>query len=225
MAAVTVPGGLRELKKHRTRLALVDAALDLFLSRGYEKTTIDEIVAAVPVSQRTFFRYFAAKEDVILGVVADFDARTMEAVRARPACEGPVGALRGALREVLRPAVCGETAELERMRRLRQVLETNPALIAAQHARHQVTARLLSAELASRLGLENGVCGPVDLRPRLLASMFYAAVRVGFEDCACREIFDPAQVVARVEEAVDEALGGLREDWVGGSGCSGHGIT
>src|SRR5262245_41447758 len=47
--------GLRERKKQRTRLALIDAALDLFLAKGYEATTIDEIVAAVEVSQRTFF--------------------------------------------------------------------------------------------------------------------------------------------------------------------------
>ncbi|ROO89546.1 TetR family transcriptional regulator [Actinocorallia herbida] len=225
MAAVTVAGGLRELKKHRTRLALVDAALDLFLSRGYEKTTIDEIVAAVPVSQRTFFRYFAAKEDVILGVVADFDARTVEAVRARPVHEGPVTALLAALRAVLHTVEPAPAAELERMRRLRQVLETNPALIAAQHARHQVSARVLTAELAARMGLDAGLCGPAGLRPRLLAAMFYAAVRVGFEDAACREVFDPAEVVARVEEAVGEALSGLREDWVGGPGCPGHGST
>ncbi|MDX6742869.1 TetR/AcrR family transcriptional regulator [Actinocorallia sp. A-T 12471] len=212
-------GGLRELKKRRTRAALIDAALDLFLSRGYEKTTIDEIVAAVEVSQRTFFRYFAAKEDIILGVVADLDARIVEELRARPADEPPVTALLAALRSVLRLVEPGDTVELERMRRLRQVLETNPSLIAAQHARHQVTARILAAELALRMGPGGGVCGPADLRPRLLASMFYVAVRVGFEDCAYREVFDSAEVVTRVEEAVAEALGALREDWARGPGC------
>ncbi|MCD0452770.1 TetR family transcriptional regulator [Actinocorallia sp. API 0066] len=214
--------GLRELKKRRTRLALVDAALELFLSRGYEKTTIDEIVAAVPVSQRTFFRYFATKEDVILGFVADFDDRTVAAVRARPRAEDPARALLGAFRQVLREAELGDAVEVERMRRLRQVLETNPALVAAQMARHQLSARALAEELAARLGEPpGGPCAPLALRPRLLASMFYAAVRVGFEECACREVFDPPAVIARVEASVAEALGALREDWVRGSGSPG----
>ena len=94
-------GGVRERKKQRTRMALIDAALELFARDGYEETTIDEIVAALPVSQRTFFRYFASKEDVVLSQVSERYRAIEDALAARPAGERPFTALFEALRTVL----------------------------------------------------------------------------------------------------------------------------
>jgi AcrR family transcriptional regulator len=70
-----VPGkqsALRERKKERTRLALVEAAVSLFESSGYEGATIADIAAAADVAPRTFFAYFPTKEDVFF---ADTEAR------------------------------------------------------------------------------------------------------------------------------------------------------
>jgi len=52
----------REQKKARTREAIIQASLELFLERGFEGTTADDIAEAAGISRRTFFRYFPTKE-------------------------------------------------------------------------------------------------------------------------------------------------------------------
>lgn len=201
--------GLRERKKQRTRTALVDAALELFLSQGYEATTIDEIVAAVEVSQRTFFRYFATKEDVVTSFLADHDEILKEALAARPPGERPFTALLESLRVMLRTISEGDPADGVRFRRVRQVIEATPSLMAAQIARHTASSAALAAEIARRedVDLEH------DLRPRIVVAFFLGAVKVAFEDCARRDIWDAGTVAARVDEAVAVVARTMR-DWV-----------
>ena len=79
------PVSLRQRKRARTRAALIAAALELFERQGYEATTIDEIAAAADVSPRTFFRYFATKEEVALG--DDLSPEILRLLVARPADE------------------------------------------------------------------------------------------------------------------------------------------
>src|ERR1700710_149891 len=65
------PEGLRERKKQRTRAMLIDAAVTLCLRNGYEQTTVDQIAAVADVSPRTFSRYFATKDAVIIALIDD----------------------------------------------------------------------------------------------------------------------------------------------------------
>jgi AcrR family transcriptional regulator len=58
---------LRSRKKHKTLLAIQDAALELFAEQGFEKTTVEQIAERAEVSNATFFRYFKAKSDVVFG--------------------------------------------------------------------------------------------------------------------------------------------------------------
>jgi AcrR family transcriptional regulator len=91
---------LRERKRIRTRQALIDAAAELFDRNGYDGTTIADIAAAADVSTRTFFSYFASKEDVLF---PDADARVraaQEAIDARRPGERPAQVLLRALSEL-----------------------------------------------------------------------------------------------------------------------------
>ena len=57
--------GLRERKRQQTRQELISAAMRLFEQKGYEPTTVAEIAAAAGVSTKTFFNYFASKDEVL----------------------------------------------------------------------------------------------------------------------------------------------------------------
>ncbi|MFE9423514.1 TetR family transcriptional regulator [Kitasatospora sp. NPDC006697] len=168
--------GLRERKKQRTRDALVDAAHRLFLSHGYAQTTVDEIAAAVDVSQRTFFRYFANKEEAALAVLADSEDYFIERLAERPPEEPPLRAMRAAVCASWRDLSAahhqggrGVTAALE----LVQLIEGTPTLLAAQLRRSAEGEQRVARILAEREGLDPAT----DLRPRLLAAVFGAAVR------------------------------------------------
>jgi AcrR family transcriptional regulator len=63
--ATTDELGLRERKRRQTRQQLISAAMRLFEEKGYEQTTVAEIAAATGVSTKTFFNYFASKDEVL----------------------------------------------------------------------------------------------------------------------------------------------------------------
>jgi AcrR family transcriptional regulator len=204
--------GLRERKKQRTRWALIDAALDLFLAKGYEATTIDEIVAAVDVSQRTFFRYFAGKEDVALSFLAEYDEILITALAERPAAEPPIVALRAALHVSLGAVEDSDEEHTARFRKLRRLIDGTPALAAGQLRRFFETEQKLATIMARRMGA--GLAD--DMRPYLLVASFLTVVRVAFDGCARDEVIDPAEVVPRVEELVALAVETLPGAWSAG---------
>lgn len=91
---------LRDRKRARTRQALIDAAIELFERDGYERTTVADIAAAAEVGSRTFFNYFASKEELLF---PESDARvqaTIEAIAARGPEDEPADVLLRALRDV-----------------------------------------------------------------------------------------------------------------------------
>src|SRR5262245_55272944 len=86
--------GLRERKKLETGRKIRRAALDLFLERGFDSVSTAEIAAAADVSKMTLFNYFATKEDLVMGPMAEHADEPARIVRARPGGKTPVEALR-----------------------------------------------------------------------------------------------------------------------------------
>ncbi|WP_282203487.1 TetR/AcrR family transcriptional regulator [Kitasatospora fiedleri] len=78
------PPGRRERKKAATRQAIADAALRLFLERGYDDVGIREIADAADVSTTTLFKHFPVKEALVFDEEADLEADLLAAVRERP---------------------------------------------------------------------------------------------------------------------------------------------
>lgn len=75
--------GLRARKKVRTRDAIADAAITLFLARGFDPVSVSDVAAAAEVSKPTLFRYFATKEDLVLHRFADHHGEAARVVRDR----------------------------------------------------------------------------------------------------------------------------------------------
>ncbi|MEV3991960.1 TetR family transcriptional regulator [Streptomyces sp. NPDC049837] len=160
-------GTLAERKRQLVSNELTEAALQLLALKGFDGVTIDEIATSAGVSKRTFFRYFASKEDVVVQFLAGMGADIHAELAARPAGEPPSVALRHAVRVPV--AACGDHAE-RALRVVRLILRT-PALLARFLERQAQWRDDLAAELARRLGLDPAT----DLYPRLAAGMALSA--------------------------------------------------
>jgi AcrR family transcriptional regulator len=104
------PSSLRERKKARTRAAIRQHALRLFMAQGYTETTVEQIAEAAEVSPATFFRYFPTKEDVVLQ--DDFDIVALAVMEAQPPELGPIAAFRAAAATVAKMQLTPEDAEI-----------------------------------------------------------------------------------------------------------------
>ncbi|WP_307817313.1 TetR/AcrR family transcriptional regulator [Nocardia acididurans] len=92
------PSALRDRKRERTRRALYQAAVELFETRGYEATTVADIAAAAEVGTRTFFNYFASKEELLFPEPDERVQSAVQAIATRRPGERPVEVLLRALR-------------------------------------------------------------------------------------------------------------------------------
>ncbi|SNR36286.1 TetR/AcrR family transcriptional regulator [Actinomadura mexicana] len=169
--------GLRERKRMRTHQAISDAAIALFLNRGFDRVSVADVAAAAEVSKPTLFKYFATKEDLVLHRITDHRGEYAKVVRGAPG-DPPPAALRRHFTDGLarHDAVTGLNDHPQVLGYHRMVFST-PSLLArlSQHADAEQEA------LAAALVEHPAACaddGADDLTARLAAAQIVAVTRV-----------------------------------------------
>ncbi|MEU6738118.1 TetR/AcrR family transcriptional regulator [Streptosporangium sandarakinum] len=189
---------LRERKRQRTRQAIVDAAVELFEERGYEGTTVADIAEAAEIGTRTFFSYFASKEEVLFPESDSRVAAAVEAIATRGPEERPADVLLRALRTVNRDSdeMVSRVAAL-RLRFFRSEPAVRGRGLQLQFDAQREIARHLFAAYADELD-EAGAAA--------LVGAFIGAVTGALQVLLETAGDDPATMSRRLQEATDAAL-------------------
>jgi AcrR family transcriptional regulator len=179
-----------------SRGRLSEAALDLYGERGYENTTVAEIAARAGLTERTFFRHFADKREVLFGGGEQLRELLVSAVAAAPAAAAPIEAAAQALAAFA--AVLEERRDFARRRQA--IIAATPEL----QERELIKMASLAVALAHALR-DRGVAEPA---ARLTAEVAIAVFRLAFE----RWVEQPRSACAGSElrDLVRESLDGLR---------------
>lgn len=183
-----------------SRGELEQVALALFAAGGFEATTVDDIAAAAGIGRRTFFRYYASKNDVVWG---EFEAG-LQGLRARLAT-GPVdqpllASLRAAVLAFNALSPWQESAHRERM----SLILTVPALQAHSTLRYAAWRAVIAEHAAARLGVR-----PEDLLPQVVAHSCLGAALTAYEQWL-------RDVEANLADLLGQALDALDGSWTGG---------
>ena len=189
----------RERKKLATRRALHEAAFEMAESQGLAHTTIEAISERAGVAPRTFWAYFASKEDAVLDRDPEWPERLRDALLSRPAGEDALAALRHVLESFLAEKLTDSRRSARRLKLVRR----EPHLMAAAAANFDEIERSLVQAVAERLGVD-----PTrDLRPGLLVMVAGGACRVAQQRWA--DLDGRRPVGELVQEAFDELAEGL----------------
>ena len=193
---MNTPTGLRERKKLATHEALRQAAVTLYRRNGPDKVTVDDICAAAGVSARTFFNYFATKDEAVFALEAD-PADVRQRIIDRPAEEEPLDAIRGVFADVLTRLVASET-----WRQRTLLLRERPDLAPRSGPVGRAHEHAIAAAIAARTGRP-----AEDLYVRTVSAAAHATLRAAV---ACWHPDDNPDIVAILNEAIDMLQNGLR---------------
>jgi AcrR family transcriptional regulator len=171
---VDAVGGLRERKKQRTREAIADAAITMFLEHGFDQVSCAAVAARAEVSKPTLFKHFPTKEDLVVHRIADHEDELARTVRERQAGESPLAALRRQYLAGLaaRDAITGLN-DAPQVRALYRMMEASPTLSVRLLRFAARRAEALAEALAEKAGV-----APDDIATRVVAHQITTTLRV-----------------------------------------------
>ncbi|WP_110817721.1 TetR/AcrR family transcriptional regulator [Mycolicibacterium peregrinum] len=186
--------GLRERKKQRTRAMLIEAAIDLCDRQGFESTTVEQIAAVADVSPRTFSRYFATKDAVVLAFVDEVIESVAVELTAQPADIGHLEAVyRAHVQAFLKTKTAPPTQlTADRLLASARIVTSSPALM---HTASQFRADAVNVALSRRMGVPGD-----DRRLKLTAVVWGSIIMTAIAELGSRA--DWASV--SVDEIVDK---------------------
>jgi AcrR family transcriptional regulator len=174
-AKSTAPGvelpksSLQSRKKQFVRDAIFDAAIELFVARGFDETTVEEVAQAAGVSRASYFRYFSSKDDLLAQNVLKYGLALREAIRACPPSFTPL--------DIMRETVLSVAKQSVNHPRTRQVIDISKR-----------SASATQAHMSRMIEVEDGVAAAFaeriwrsskdELEPRLLAALTLSAMNV-----------------------------------------------
>jgi AcrR family transcriptional regulator len=184
---------LRDRQRAQIRADIRRAAFRLFIERGYDAVTTEEIAAAAGVSPRTFFRYVPTKEELLLAPVRHGGTAIVALLEERPAAEAPDVALINAI--VTRTRSFG-VADTE---------EWRAALLVAPDLLGKLTVHLpADKERATKLvAVRMGSNSATDIRPALLVQLAFAAADFAFQQWVRQSAKKPRALDRYVTEALE----------------------
>lgn len=162
--------GLRERKRRETLRRITEAGMCLFIEKGYDATTIEEIAASAGISRRTFFYYFRSKDDILLNMQNGMGDMLVDALRTMPADMRPLDAIRDAMIEVCASVPADDMIAIDRLMRSSETVQARKQASYVQHEGK------LFAALRDRWpepGRETGL--------RLVAMLAVGAMRLAFD--------------------------------------------
>lgn len=198
-AATVVEGiGRRERNKVERRQRLESVALELFERNGFDNTTIEEIADAAGLAPRTFFSYFATKDDLVLADYSRRLERIIEELEALPATEPPWRALRASFAAV----ASDYESEAGHIRRRFGIMATTPSVFARSLQLQAGWETTLTERLRTRLATSTD-----DSTPRLLATTAVAVMRASLQHWLTTA--DPPALPDLVREGFERLAAGL----------------
>jgi AcrR family transcriptional regulator len=136
--------GLRERKRQETLRRITDAGICLFIEKGIDATTLDEIAAMAGISRRTFFHYLKSKDDILISLQKGMGEMIAEQIREADEGASPLEAVRASVIGVCAEVPTDDLVAIDRLMR------SSPAVQARKQASYVEQEGLLFAALSAR---------------------------------------------------------------------------